>query len=72
MNRLPPELERALNESGFPWELEQGSKHNKLRMAGRLVTVLPRNFRQQVNRRVVLNTVKNVRHTAAQLREEQK
>lgn len=66
--KVPPELEAALNESGFPWEVQVGKKHRKIRMAGRLVTVIPHGPKQEANKRVVLNTIRNVRHMAAELR----
>lgn len=69
--KVPPELEAALNESGFPWEVEIGSKHRKIRMAGRLVTIIPHGKKQEANRRVVLNTVGHVRRMAETLRGEQ-
>ena len=68
--KMAPELEKALEECGFPWELQQGSKHYKLRVGGKMVTVLPLRTKQQVNRRVVLNTIKNVRHMVQKLKEQ--
>ena len=66
--KVPPQLEAALNESGFPWEVQVGKKHRKIRMAGRLVTILPHGPKQEANMRVVLNTIRDVRQMAAKLR----
>lgn len=66
--KVPPELAKALDATGFPWEVENSKKHRKIRLAGRLVTVIPHGPSQEVNRRVVLNTIKNVRHMAEKLK----
>lgn len=38
---MDPELKKMLVESGLPWEVEDGRKHMKLRVCGRLVLCLP-------------------------------
>lgn len=69
--KVPPELEAALDESGFPWHVEIGKKHRKIRMAGRLVTIIPHGKKQEADRRAVLNTVMHVRRMTEKLRSEQ-
>lgn len=41
MCRLPPKVQAALDETGRPWTVEHGSKHRKIKVAGRLVGILP-------------------------------
>jgi hypothetical protein len=68
--KVPPELEAALNATGIPWTVEDSKKHRKVMLGGRLATIIPHGHRQDANRRVVLNTIKNVRHLAQKLRDE--
>lgn len=39
--RIDPEITRALDATGLPWRVEQGSKHAKLYLGPQLVGVLP-------------------------------
>lgn len=39
--KMDPKLREMLELSKVEWELEAGSKHTKLRVAGKLVLVLP-------------------------------
>lgn len=39
---LPREIRALLDQSGRAWSLEDGSRHYKLRVEGRMVLVLPR------------------------------
>ena len=39
---LPSEAVRLLKESGVPWRIDLGTRHYKLIVADRLITVLPR------------------------------
>lgn len=59
--RLPNEVREELDNTGLPWKIETGSKHYKIRLAGRLVGIYPqgkeiavgrgtRNLRAQVRR----------------------
>ena len=66
--RLPDELREALNRTGLPWEVETGKKHNKVKLAGRLVAVYPHGKAQERYKRALLNTITQVRRTARELR----
>lgn len=47
MSRRPqvdPAIRELLDASGRSWTLEQGSKHNKLKVDGHLVLVIPHMF----------------------------
>lgn len=65
--RLPVELREALDKTGLPWEIENGKKHNKIRLAGRLVGVYPHGKANGDHRRSLLNTITQVRHAAQEL-----
>jgi hypothetical protein len=47
---IPKEVEQALEETGLPWEIEEGSRHRKIKVAGRLVGILPHKARGQGGR----------------------
>lgn len=65
--KLPGELREALDQTGLPWEVESGKKHNKVKLAGRLVAVYPHGKKQESDRRALLNTITQVRRTAQEL-----
>jgi len=67
--KLPDELREALDNTGLPWAVKLGTKHNKVTLCGRLVAVFPRGRRQEADRRVVLNTISQVRNAARELKE---
>jgi len=66
--KLPDELREVLDKTGLPWEVEVGKKHNKVKLAGRLVAVYPHGKAQERYRRALLNTITQVRRTARELR----
>jgi hypothetical protein len=66
--KLPDGLREALETTGLPWEIEVGKKHNKVKLAGRLVAVYPHGKAQDRYRRALLNTITQVRRTAQELR----
>lgn len=37
--KLDPPIERALEETGLPYEITRGGKHYKIKLSGRLVGV---------------------------------
>lgn len=41
MTRLNKIIEAELQATGLPWEAERGSRHIKLRLAGKFVGILP-------------------------------
>jgi hypothetical protein len=67
--KLPAELREALDRTGLPWGVEEGTKHNKVKLAGRLVGIYPRGKRQEGERRSLLNTIAQVRNAARQIKE---
>lgn len=67
--RLPVELQEALERTGLPWGVEEGTKHIKVKLAGRLVGIFPRGKKQETKRRSLLNTIAQVRNAARQIKE---
>ena len=66
--KLPCELREALEKTGLPWEVEASKKHNKVKLAGKLVCVYPHGKKQESDRRALLNTISQVRRAAQELR----
>jgi hypothetical protein len=54
----------ALEECGVDWRIENGKKHRKLIVGRRLAGVLPHGHHSEVDRRSVLNTVRQIRQVA--------
>jgi hypothetical protein len=67
--RLPAELREALDKTGLPWGIENGTRHNKIRLAGRLVGVYPHGRKHEADKRALFNTISQVRVTARLLKE---
>lgn len=65
--KVPKELEAELDATGLPWRLEIGKSHRKIRLAGRLVGILPHGKKQEADRRQLLNTIAQVRRMAKEL-----
>ena len=42
MRIVPAEMATLLRDSGLPWRVELGSRHYKVIVAGKFVTILPR------------------------------
>jgi hypothetical protein len=40
--RITAEVRAALEAKGLPWAIEQGTKHHKIKINGRLVGIMPR------------------------------
>ena len=53
----------------MPWLLEIGKKHMKIKLAGRLVGVLPHSPQRESDR-VVINTVAQIRRRVAEMQKE--
>lgn len=62
--QIDKRLKAELDDTGLPWEIEEGGIHYKVRIAGKLACVFPRGKKQESNKRVVLNTIAQVRRTA--------
>jgi hypothetical protein len=66
--RMPDGVREALEETRLPWELETGGKHYKVKLAGRLVGVLPKGKYTSAHKRSVLNTITQIRRAAKEIR----
>lgn len=62
--KMPNELREALEKTGLPWRSEEGTKHYKIKLAGRLVAIYPKGKKREANLRVLLNTISQVRRAA--------
>lgn len=62
MKPIPPVIESALNATGLPWEIKQGSKHYQIRISNRLVGILPRNGFSEP--RTIKNCIAQIRKAA--------
>jgi hypothetical protein len=67
--KIPTELREALDRTGLPWELEEGTKHNKVKLVGHLVGIYPKGRKREAHRRALLNTITQVRNAARQIKE---
>jgi len=61
---LPKDIVALLDGSGMPWSIEQGRRHAKLYLAGRFLTIFPRNSRRSDSLlgRAHLNVMALIRH----------
>lgn len=66
--RLPAEITVALDATELPWDMENGSKHYKIRVAGRLAGVYPKGKHSTADKRAVLNTVSQIRRVAREVK----
>ena len=66
--KLPDEMRAELDATGFPWEIEPGKKHQKIKLGGRLVAILPHGKEQRSYRRALLNSITQVRRMAREMR----
>ena len=66
-HRVPSPIRNVLDSSGMPWLLEIGKKHMKIKLAGRLVGVLPHSPQRESDREVI-NTVAQIRRRVAEMR----
>lgn len=66
--KLPQAMREALDQTGLPWEVEPGKKHNKVKLAGRLVAVYPYGKEQTAYKRALLNSISQIRRAAQELR----
>jgi hypothetical protein len=62
---LPPKIQAALDETGLPYEVENGNRHRKIRLAGRMVGIIPMCGNGSDSRRAELNIVSQIRRGAA-------
>lgn len=66
--KIDPRLEAALDATGLPWIVEDGKKHHKVKLAGKLVAVYPYGKKQDAYKRALLNTITQVRRVAQELK----
>ena len=62
--RLPDDLREVLDSSRLPWRIDNGKRHFKLIIGGRLVAILPKSGRVDgagIGLRAHKNTMANVR-----------
>ena len=67
--KLPERLREALDNTGLPWRVEDGSKHYKVKLCGKLVAVFPFGKARDYDKRALLNTITQVRLAAGQIKE---
>lgn len=67
---IHPKLRKALDETGLPWTIELGSRHHHLRLAGRLVCVLPLGGTTDRDPHATRNTIAQVRRAARAMKAE--
>lgn len=62
-SQLPTEIAKALEATGLPWEIREGTKHRKIIIAGRFVTTLPHGKCKVMDRKTK-NVVGHIRRAA--------
>lgn len=59
--RIPPEIRRACDETGLPYEFQQGTRHIKIRVGGRFVGILPHGTVRNKKGYAMANVVSQIR-----------
>lgn len=59
--RLPKPVQDALDDLGRPYEVEQGKRHRKIKVEGRLVGIVPMRPCDTDNDRATKNVVAQIR-----------
>jgi hypothetical protein len=59
--RLPKPVQDALDDLGRPYEVEQGKRHRKIKVEGRLVGIVPLQACDADNGRGMKNVVAQIR-----------
>ena len=67
--KLHPKVRDALDTTGLPWEIRPGKRHDHLRVAGRLASVLPR-APGEGDKRGHLNMIRDIKRLVEKLKEE--
>ena len=67
MCRLPDKVRIALDETGLPWAIENGTRHQKIKLKGRLVGILPHGSGSSANPRTIKNSVAQIKRAAQEL-----
>ena len=66
MTKLPKPIVEALDATGLPWAAEHGTRHTKIKLAGRLVGVAARKPISDCDLRPTKNIVSQIRRAARQ------
>lgn len=61
--RILPVIEQALNDTGMPWDIEQGKKHHHIRINGKLVGILPMGSKA-AETRTIKNCISQIKKAA--------
>ncbi len=61
MKNVPQEVLAALDATGLPYVFEPGGRHVKIKLANRLVSILPHGKPNSNGRRTILNVVSQIR-----------
>lgn len=67
--KFAPELEKALDATGLPWHIESGSKHFKIRLAGRMAGIIPQGVKGDNSRICLAKNIRNIERLAAELKQ---
>lgn len=67
--KIDPILQRAIDESGLPFRLEEGKRHVKLMLGGEMVTVFSRRPDERGGR-AVKNLLGHIRRKVRQVKSE--
>jgi hypothetical protein len=62
--RIPPAIEQALTDTGLPYEITPGAKHQKIILAGQFVGILPLDGYGNDSGRGRLNLISQIRRAA--------
>lgn len=62
-------VEDALSATGLPWSIETGSRHLKVRVAGRFVAIMPKDGGSD-GYRAIKNVTAAIRRTAREIKGE--
>lgn len=61
--RLDPKVAAALDETGLPWEIEEGKRHRLIRLNGKQVGIFPQGAGSDKGR-ATKNLISNIRRAA--------
>jgi hypothetical protein len=65
--KLDRKTKQALEETGLPWSVEDGSKHHKIRLNGKLVGVFPYGKKTEASPCANNNIISNIRRAAREM-----
>lgn len=65
--KLDRKTKQALEETGLPWSVEDGSKHQKIRLNGKLVAIFPYGKKTEASPYATNNTIANIRRAAREM-----